>query len=334
MKLLPASITYKCAMPRIAANLAELIDKLPFVELSPSDFNGIGFIEPIQHEGLVLTFDGGYAFALRYDEKIVPASAVKAETKKRSSKIKEEQGFKPGRKQTKEIREAVQAELTHRALTKSKVIQCFYIIEHNLLMLPTTSKSLADRVMARIVKAMCSLEATTIYLSTAKSSLTTRLMRYLESDYDSFGDFIVGSKCKLCGSDGEKFSFDLSQSLSGANQGLREAVAGGALVSEIELRTGAITFRLTEEFRLKGISMQDDGAGSEEFDSELDHWKHEAAVQTRFITEAINDLCELLGYKESDLCGKVNSGHACTMKKGSECPDCAGIKGETIGAGD
>jgi len=33
-------------------------------------------------------------------------------------------------------------------------------------------------------------------------------------------------------------------------------------------------------------------------------------------------------------CGKVNSGHACTMKKGSECPDCSGIRGETIGTQD
>ena len=33
-------------------------------------------------------------------------------------------------------------------------------------------------------------------------------------------------------------------------------------------------------------------------------------------------------------CGKVNSGHACTMPQGSECPDCCGILGETIGMGD
>jgi hypothetical protein len=33
-------------------------------------------------------------------------------------------------------------------------------------------------------------------------------------------------------------------------------------------------------------------------------------------------------------CGKVNSGHTCTMPKGSECPDCCGIRGETIGEGD
>ena len=26
--------------------------------------------------------------------------------------------------------------------------------------------------------------------------------------------------------------------------------------------------------------------------------------------------------------------HACTMPKGSECPDCKGIRGETIGMGD
>lgn len=35
-----------------------------------------------------------------------------------------------------------------------------------------------------------------------------------------------------------------------------------------------------------------------------------------------------------DLCGKINNGHACTMPKGSECPDCCGIRGETIGDGD
>jgi hypothetical protein len=33
-------------------------------------------------------------------------------------------------------------------------------------------------------------------------------------------------------------------------------------------------------------------------------------------------------------CGKVSDGNACTMPKGSECPDCCGLRGETIGEGD
>jgi hypothetical protein len=33
-------------------------------------------------------------------------------------------------------------------------------------------------------------------------------------------------------------------------------------------------------------------------------------------------------------CGKVHSGYACTMPKGSECQDCGGIRSETIGEGD
>lgn len=50
--------------------------------------------------------------------------------------------------------------------------------------------------------------------------------------------------------------------------------------------------------------------------------------------DKIKTVQDLVDCVANMICGNVNDGHACTMPKGSECPDCCGIRGETIGDGD
>ena len=53
-----------------AAVLETHLSELPFAELAPSAFSIAGFVPPLANGSIVETFDGGYAFAVRYDEKI------------------------------------------------------------------------------------------------------------------------------------------------------------------------------------------------------------------------------------------------------------------------
>lgn len=298
MKLITSAITYKCVMPQLATNMTTELEKLPFVELAPTDFCGAGFVEPIEHEGLALSFNGGYAFALRYDEKIIPGSVVTAETKKRAAELEEQQGFKVGCKQLRELKEFTYATLLPRALTRSRIVTCFYLTAHRLLIVPTTSESLANRVTNQLVKAMGAKKATTIYVSTAKGSLTNRLTEYLGGQVDAFDGFSVGSKVKLVGLSGEKFALELNDGLHRRPEGMNEAIISGSQVTEIELVADGVVFRLTSKFRLKGVHFPDGSAEPQEFGSVLEQWEHEAAIQTSLVSTAINDLCDLLGYKE------------------------------------
>lgn len=303
MKLIKSASVYQAHLPQSINALEEHLSAKPFVELGTSDFAGAGFVPPVEVSGeLVMPFEGGYAFAVRYDEKIVPASVTTAEAKKAIAAEEEECGFRLGKKRRQEIRESTFQNLVARALTRTKVVQCYFVPTSNLLIVPTTSKKLADTITGELVRVMGSLKATTIYVSEAKASLTTRLSSYLDEVNDRedppFGSFKVGSKCKLRSADGRRFSFDLGADLTEARDGINEAVRVGSQIEEIELLDGDLAFRLTADFKLKGIDLGTEPSKADEFDDALEHWKHEAGIQVDAVHRIVTEVCALLDYKE------------------------------------
>lgn len=302
MQLIKAATVYRAYMPQAPETLEEHLEAKPFVELSASDFSGAGFVPPVEGDArLVVTFEGGYAFALRYDEKIVPASVTTAEAKKAIEAEEETLGFRLGKKRRQEIRENTFRNLLVRALTRTKVVQCYFVPTENLLIVPTTSKKLADIVTSELVRVMGSLKATTIYVSEAKGNLTTRLLNYLSGDYEDehpFGNLEVGSRCKLRSPDKRRFAFDLSEDLIEAREGIEEAARVQGQIEEIELLDAGLSFRFTSDFKFKGIDFGTEPAKAGDFDSAFDLWKHEAGIQVQATTRVVLQVCDLLDYKE------------------------------------
>ena len=104
LKLIPQVSAYKDELPAADAMAAHLAS-LPHEELQPSQMAGSGFV-PVEPIGEMLhTFPGGYAFALQYDEKVIPGSVIKDELKKRIAIFKEREDYTPGRKEQREMRE-------------------------------------------------------------------------------------------------------------------------------------------------------------------------------------------------------------------------------------
>lgn len=307
MKILKAVTPLKCNLNQ--AKLAEFIKQInerPFVELTESDVSGKGFVKPFDGDGagddLVVEFAAskGYAIALRYDEKIVPSSVVNTESKKRAIEIEAKQGYKPGRKQMKEIKETVFDELKVRALSQTKVIEAYCLIEpgeeYAVLLVASTSESMID-LLAKSLHQGCGIDILSINPGDISRKLSSRMTAYLDSETrdESFDEFAVGSRCKLRGTNGERLSFDLTESLATAKNGLTEALGSGALVSEIELISGDIKFRLSEGFRLKGVSLPVVIEEGQEFDSQIDFWKCEVETQSIMVIGLVRELTGLLG---------------------------------------
>lgn len=294
LKLIKQASAYKVELPNAAATATHL-STLPFEELAPSMPAGSGFVKIASHNEYVVSFEGGYAFALRYAEKVVPGSVVKDELEKRATHFGEVEGYKPGRKMLRELRELVVAELNATALVRTKTVNCYYHVADQLLILPTISRKLKDAVMNQLVRAIESVKSTTIHVSTAKGSLTTRLQAHLDGSGWPFDEFGVGDRLILVGPGG-KSSFDL-ENLDHANAGIKEAIDSGAQVSEIELALLGVTFRLSQDFLLKGITFGDEAFEYDAADMDADQvFEHEASVQLLFVSKIINRLCDLFDY--------------------------------------
>ena len=75
---------------------------------------------------------------------------------------------------------------------------------------------------------------------------------------------------------------------------------GGGLIEEIELLGGDMSFRLTSDFKLKGIDPGVEPAKAGDFDDALDLWQHEASIQVAAVDRVVRAVCELLDYKEPE----------------------------------
>lgn len=299
-KLLPCAAVYHVELPSADA-VNDHLKKLPFEELQTQQPHGSGFVAVEPGDEFTYVFTGGFAFALRIDEKIVPASVVRTELKKRIAVFEDHEGYKPGRKTIVELRDMVVAELVSRALTKTKIVTCLYDTERKYLYVPALSSGIRERVMTQLVRAVESVKSQTIHVSEAKGSLTTRLLGEINGDpayehENPFGDFEVGGKVVMVGPE-SKITFDLSDGVHIAANGINETAITGAQVTEIALTHSGVKFRLTHDFLLKGIKFMD---GAIDYEPDADPcytFEQEAACQLLLVGNVVDALCALFDYK-------------------------------------
>ena len=298
MKHIKAAIVYKAEIPTDNTVLHNPLAEKEFQPLQPLELVSRGFVPVDETEHgclLAVAFPGGLAFRLRIDEKIIPASVVNAEVAKACDEIRAKAGRKPGKKERSEIKDGVLADLAQRALVRTTAsITCYYHTESGYLIIPTTSKKIADACTSMLVHAVGSVKTQTINVSDVKHGLTTRLKQYLDDEEcGAFGPFQPCDEAALADTMKRKVSVKMNY-LPMAREGLTVALTQGFNVMSMGFHWNGVDFRLTEEFRLRGIehpTHQDDGDVT---------WAAEAAIQTKAVADIVNELVELLSYKKPE----------------------------------
>ena len=282
--------------------LEEHLAKLPFFPPASTEQASIGFIPtPEVSEGEFVTpYIGGFAFSVRYDNKVIPGGIVLTETAKSVAEIEEKQGHKVGRKQRREIREAVIIDLRTKAFVSTKIVTCFYDPDTSTLIVPVTSQSLADQIIKLLIRAVGAIEGRTIFISEMANGLTTRLTASLAEGDEPFEPFELGSSVTLVGSEGQKVTYQMSDSLDGAHQGLRELLTAGFIVDAVRLTLAGTEFKLTRQFKLRGIEVPVLTEENRGYETPGDAWRHEASVQHLAVIHIVSALCQAFGYKEPE----------------------------------
>lgn len=305
MNLIKSAIVYKAEIPSDTTLLHNHLAEHCFTDPLELQTRSVGFVPVTEGCNLVSTFDGGLAFRVRIDEKIIPAGVVNDMTAKLVAKIKQAEGRKVGKKEKADIKDGVITELCRRALVRTVAsITCFYDTASGYLIIPTTSKKIADICVSQLVQAVGSVKTETIHVSDVKHGLTTRLTNWLGhqsgefSDGDAFGPFQPCDEAALA--DGKrKISVKMSD-LEAATRGLTEALASGFKVKSLGfVADDGTTFRLTDEFRLRGIDYAYETPDAD------DIWAFDAATQVKAVTGCVATLVDLLAYKAPDESGEA-----------------------------
>ena len=161
MKLIKAARVYACELPSLAS-INAILKENEFVPLGEKESLRAGF-EPVFGNDFAFSFHSGYAFKLRYDEKIMPSAVIKEKQAELIADIENEENRKLPSKERMTVRDEVIFEMLSQAFVKTQRITCFYDPANKHLFVPTSSGKLADIVTGKLIKAIGSIKATTIY---------------------------------------------------------------------------------------------------------------------------------------------------------------------------
>lgn len=295
MKIIKFAVPYHAFLPPLAL-LEEAFEAMPYTPPMETELRSIGFTPRNPDSSrLISEFEGGFAFFVRVDEKIIPGAAIASGLREAVQKVYEETGRYPGRKEKLELRDQVALDYRRKALIKTTVVGCFYNPSTRYLVLSTPSQRLADLVMNLLRDTVGNLRVEPIRQSELSNQMITRLTLWLaDEDNKPFDEFELSTELMLVGSH-KKLTIKTTN-IDHSRQAIREAVEGGYTFKLARLEHGdGISFRFDEDFCLKSLAYENPNDLKADDNGTL--WQHEAALQMMLLTRVLTQLITMFNVK-------------------------------------
>lgn len=156
-----------------ADELAERLEKAAHKPIGAGEMQSIGWAQPRDGEGFVHALDGQLLISLRAEQKLLPASVVNQVAKAKAQEIEEQQGYKPGRKQMKEIKERVTDELLPKAFSSYRDTRAWIDTKNHWLVIDASSSTKSDEVLGMLAKAVDPFPVAPLYVEQSPAAAMT-----------------------------------------------------------------------------------------------------------------------------------------------------------------
>ena len=264
-----------------------------FVECSLSQEKAVGWVPPRGQENgaLVESVGGQWLLKLMLESKVVPSSVINRKTKERVAEIEASTGRKPGKKETREIKEDARLALLPMAFTKQGSVLVWIDPDARLLMIDASSQGKADEVMTCLSKSVDGLGAMPVQTAISPAAAMSDWLLSQEPP----ASFTVDRECELKAGDDSKAVVRYSRHALDIEE-VQQHITNGKVPTRLALTwEGRVTFVLTEGLQIKKLAFvegvfQDDASSSKD-----DRFDADAAIATGEIRKLIPDLLEALG---------------------------------------
>jgi recombination associated protein RdgC len=178
--------------------------KLALQALQPCsglEMQRLGWVPPkADGEPFVHALGSQMLISLGVEKKLLPASVINQVAKARAIEAEEQQGYKPGRKQMKQIKEAVTDELLPRAFAVRRKTFAWIDPQDKWLVIDAANLAKADELVEMLIK---SVDGLAFELIKTNSSPTSAMTNWLAGD-DLSSIFTVDRDCELRASGEER----------------------------------------------------------------------------------------------------------------------------------
>jgi len=150
LKLYRLSPQWQCT----AAVLQAALEQQPFRPASRQDMLSMGWVEPHEGSGLVHAQDGQFLICLRVEKKLLPSTVINQVARARARDIEEQQGYKPGRRQLKDIKEQVAEDLLPKAFALYHDTRLWIDARKHWLAIDAAATAKCDEALGMLAKVL------------------------------------------------------------------------------------------------------------------------------------------------------------------------------------
>lgn len=279
---------------RIAANpspTAEFLQSAAFVPCGATQPSSSGWVPPrgIEHGALAEFVAGQWILKHMTETKKIPADVLGRAVAARCKLIEDTTGRKPGRKETREIKEEVTIDLLPSAFPARTATLVWIDPASRLLLIDTASQARADEVVTGLVNAMPGLMLAPINVNTAPAAS----MAHWLYQHDNPPGFMVERQCELKATDESKAKVKYDNHDLFIDE-VKQHIKDGLFPTRLALSwLDRVSFVLTETLTLKKIEMLEPVL---QLDTEpADNFDADAAIATGELSQLIPDLLAILG---------------------------------------
>ena len=269
--------------------------KMPFQPCGATQPESYGWAPPRgqAHGALVELVAGQRILRFMHESKAVPGSVIKRRLEERCAQIEEKEGRKPGRKESRELRDEIVQELLPMAFARTASVLVWLDLDQGRLVLDCASTGKADTLVSALVECLAGLQ---VSLLNTQVSPQAAMTQWLTGNADEWpAHFAPGREVELKSGD-EMNSVVKFTRHPLDDEEMKRHIAQGKLPPQLALDwEGRVSFVLTEGTQLKKLTFLDgvfeEQAGAEDnggFDSDV-------AIATGELAALITDLTTALG---------------------------------------
>jgi recombination associated protein RdgC len=260
---------------------------------SSLDLQTQGWASPRDNGALVHTVNKQMLIMLGTEKKLLPSSVINQVTKAKAAEIEEQQGFKPGRKQMKELKEQVTDELLPRAFSIRSNTWAWIDPVNGWLVVDAGSPAKADAVLKLLLKSVDKLPLESLRVALSPVAAMTD---WLVADEAPSG-FTVDQDTELRSTAESKATVRYVRHTLEADD-VRRHIAGGKQCTRLALTwNDRISFVLTETLAIKRVAPLDviKESADSAMQNEDERFDSDIALMTGELGKMLSDLIEALG---------------------------------------
>lgn len=255
--------------PWDAAGTADLLSRRTFQPCSPAQTESSGFVPPRDQAELCHEVHGRYLVCFQVEEKLLPAAVIQEHVDIRVADIELAQGYRPGRKETREIKDQVTRELLEQAFTRKRQTFVWLNRSLGLLVVAAASANRAEEAIDAMREALDNMPVATLQPAISPPSAMTSWLAADQAPHD----FTIDQDCKLVSSSENKAAVSYTRHSLDAEEILHH-ISQGKQAEHLGLtHRDRLSFILGSGFELKRILMLDVLTESQQpADNEMEHF--------------------------------------------------------------